>query len=177
MKRTIRSLAFPAFGMLLFLSSTVQGEWQKLSDFPSRPPSSVRDSLRSLPIPASFVGTGLPPVASAFPFPPSHFEDTVVIEYKGRIKEIIDQKCYDCHSAKGDDADAKEALLWDELPKLNPTDQVYTLDAIAEAVKNGDMPPFSYAFWKASNKLTDEEAKLLIEWSSKLSDRIYKEMD
>ena len=100
-----------------------------------------------------------------------------MIEYKGRIKEIIDQKCYDCHSAKGDDADAKEALLWDELPKLNPTDQVYTLDAIAEAVKNGDMPPFSYAFWKASNKLTDEEAKLLIEWSSKLSDRIYKEMD
>lgn len=144
MKRTIRSLAFPAFGMLLFLSSTVQVE---------------------------------PPKPSAFPLPPSPFADTVVIEYKGRIKEIIDLKCYDCHSAKGDDEDAKKELLWDELPKLNPTDQVYALDAIAESVENGDMPPFSYVLWRPHKKLAAEEAKLLIDWASKLSDRIYKEMD
>ena len=142
MKRTIRSLAFPAFGMFLFLGYTVQ---EALPD-------------------AGKTSTEL-----------RRHADTVVIEYKGRIKEIIDQKCYDCHSKEGDDDDAKEELLWDELPKLKPMDQVFTLDAIAESVQNGEMPPPRHVLWRPGKKLTDEEAKLLIDWSSKLSDRIYKE--
>ena len=103
--------------------------------------------------------------------------DTVLIEYKGRIKEIIDQKCYDCHSEKGDDEEAKEELLWDELPKLGLMDQVFTLDAIAEAVEDGDMPPFLHVLWRPGRKLTDEEAKLLINWARDLSERIYKGID
>ena len=103
--------------------------------------------------------------------------DTVLIEYKGRIKEIIDQKCYDCHSEQGDDEEAKEELLWDELPKLGPMDQVFTLDAIAEAVEDGDMPPFLHVLWRPGRKLTDEEAKLLINWARDLSERIYKGID
>ncbi len=100
--------------------------------------------------------------------------DTVLIEYKGRIKEIIDQKCYECHSEEGDDEEAKEELLWDELPKLDATDQVYALDAIVESVENGDMPPSSHVFWRPSKKLTEEEKKLLIDWAKDLADRLYK---
>ncbi len=103
--------------------------------------------------------------------------DTVVIEYTGRIKEIIDQKCYSCHSAEGDDEEAREELLWDELPKLAPMDQVYTLDAIAESVKDGDMPPFTYVLWRPGKRLSDEEARLLIDWAKDLSDRLYKGME
>ena len=103
--------------------------------------------------------------------------DTVVIEYTGRIKEIIDQKCYDCHSEKGDDEEAKEELLWDELPKLSPMDQVYALDAIAESVEDGDMPPSKYVLWRPHKRISDEEAKLLIDWAKNLSDKLYKSID
>ena len=64
--------------------------------------------------------------------------------------------------------------MWDELPKLAPTDQVYALDAIAESVENGDMPPSTHVFWRPSKRLSDEEKKILIDWAKGLSDRIYK---
>lgn len=101
--------------------------------------------------------------------------DSVVIQYTGRIKTIIDEKCYDCHSEKGDDEDAKKDLLWDELPKLDKTDQVYALDAIVESVEKGDMPPPKHVRWNPSKKLTQEEAKLLMDWANDLADKLYDE--
>lgn len=103
--------------------------------------------------------------------------DTIVIEYKGEIKSIIDQKCYDCHSQDGDDAEAREELLWEELPKLDPMDQVYTLDAIVESIEEGEMPPAKHLRWNPQKKLTREEAELLMEWAGDLSDKIYKGID
>jgi len=100
--------------------------------------------------------------------------DTVIIEYTGKIKTIIDEKCYDCHSPEGDDEDAKEDLLWDELPKIDQMDQVYTLDAIVESVEKGDMPPPKHVRWNPSKKLTEEETKLLIEWANDLADKLYE---
>jgi len=113
------------------------------------------------------------PTAPQLCLPP----DTIKIEYTGRIKEIIDQKCWECHSKEGEDEDAQEELLWDELPKLAPIDQVYTLDAIAESVEAGDMPPSKHLFWNPSQKLTDEEAMLLINWAADLSAKIYHGME
>lgn len=101
--------------------------------------------------------------------------DSVIIKYTGRIKTIIDEKCYDCHSEKGDDEDAKKDLLWDELPKLDKTDQVYALDAIVESVEKGDMPPPKHVRWNPSKKLTQEEAKLLMDWANDLADKLYDE--
>lgn len=100
--------------------------------------------------------------------------DTVVIQYTGRIKAIIQEKCYECHSKDGDDEDAKKELLWDELPKLDKKDQVYTLDAIVESVENGDMPPAKHVRWNPKKKLTDEEAKLLMDWAKTLADQLYE---
>ena len=100
--------------------------------------------------------------------------DSVVIQYTGRIKAIIDEKCYDCHSEKGEDEDAKKDLLWDELPKLDKTDQVYALDAIVESVEKGDMPPPKHVRWNPNKKLTQEEAKLLMDWANDLADKLYE---
>lgn len=103
--------------------------------------------------------------------------DTIVIKYEGKVKAIIDQKCYSCHSEKGENEDAKKDLLWDELPKLAAMDQVYTLDAIVESVEEGEMPPSKHVFWYPQKKLTKEEANLLIDWASDLSDKIYKSVN
>ena len=100
--------------------------------------------------------------------------DTVKIEYTGRIKTIIEEKCYDCHSEKGEDEEAKEELLWDELPNLDKMDQIYILDAIVESVENGDMPPSKHVFWNPRKKLSEEEATLLIKWAKDLADRLYE---
>ena len=104
----------------------------------------------------------------------STLTDTVVIEYKGKIKTIIDEKCYDCHSDKGDDEDAIEDLHWDKLPKLDQMDQVYALDAIVESVEKGEMPPEKHVRKYPNKKLTDEEAKLLMDWANDLADKLYE---
>lgn len=100
--------------------------------------------------------------------------DTVIVEYTGRIKTIIEEKCYDCHSEDGDDEEAKEELLWDELPKMDPMDQVYVLDAIVESVEEGEMPPPKHVFWNPRKKLSPEERELLIAWAKDLADKLYE---
>ncbi len=100
--------------------------------------------------------------------------DSVVIQYTGKIKTIIDQKCYDCHSPEGDDEKAREELLWTELPKMDKIDQVYALDAIIESIEKGDMPPEKYIKKHPEAKLSAEEAKILIKWADELATKLYE---
>lgn len=97
--------------------------------------------------------------------------DSVEIRYTGRVKAIIDAKCYDCHSAKGEEK-AREELMWDELPRLGKMDQVYALDAIVETLEKDEMPPRDYLKKHPEDKLTAEEVRILVDWANALADKI-----
>ena len=94
------------------------------------------------------------------------------IQYPANVKTIIDNKCYDCHSEKGDDEDAKEELLWDNINKLSKMDQLFTMDAIVESIEDGEMPPEDHLKKHPEDALSKEEAKLLIDWAEGIAAKL-----
>ncbi|PHN08372.1 heme-binding domain-containing protein [Flavilitoribacter nigricans] len=94
------------------------------------------------------------------------------IQYPAKVKAVIDAKCYDCHSEKGDDEDAKEELLWDNLNKLSKMDQLFSMDAIIESIEDGEMPPEDHIKKHPEAALSKEEAKLLTEWADAIASKL-----
>lgn len=100
------------------------------------------------------------------------FSKLDTIQYPAKVKSIIDAKCYDCHSEKGDDDEAKEELLWDNLNKLSKMDLLFSMDAIIESVEEGEMPPEDHIKKHPKDALSKEEAKLLIEWADAIAAKL-----
>lgn len=97
--------------------------------------------------------------------------DSLKIKAPLAVKEIIQTKCYDCH-AEGGDEEAMKDLLWDELPTLHPEDQMYLLDDIVESIEDKEMPPVDHLKEHPEDKLTRQEARLLIEWATALAEEL-----
>lgn len=112
-----------------------------------------------------------PLVSSTEPIVQTAHGDSL-LTYPPKIRAIIDLKCYDCHSEKGKDKEAKEELLWDDLGKLSKMDLMYTMDAIVESIEEAEMPPKDYIQDHPKAALTKEEAKLLIEWADGIASKI-----
>lgn len=118
--------------------------------------------------------------AAPTPTPPAHADgdayqiasDSSLLTYPVKVKAIIDAKCYDCHSVKGTDDDAKDELMWDDLPKLSKIDLMYTMDAIVESIDEGEMPPKDHIKKHPNDALTKEEAKLLRDWADGIASKI-----
>ena len=96
------------------------------------------------------------------------------LEYPVKVKAVIDQKCYGCHSAQGKSADAKEALLWDDLPSHSKSKQVGKLDDIISVLNDGSMPPEKYVEKNPSAKLTKDEMKILKSWAEETAENLMK---
>ncbi|MEZ4989912.1 MAG: heme-binding domain-containing protein [Saprospiraceae bacterium] len=103
---------------------------------------------------------------------PIIYSDSSIIQYPANIKAIIDAKCYECHSEKGKDDDAKDELMWDDISRLSKMDQVYTMDAIIESIEDNEMPPEDYVKKHPGAALTKEEAKQLIEWADAIASKL-----
>ena len=88
------------------------------------------------------------------------------------VKEIVDNKCYGCHSADGKSDKAKEALMWDDISTLSKVKMIGKLDDISEAVQKGEMPPEKFLEKFPDKKLTEEESKLLIDWADATANKI-----
>ena len=97
-----------------------------------------------------------------------------VFTYPENIKAIIDNKCYSCHSLKGESEDARDVLMWDDLPTLSKVMQIATLDAIIGTLDEGTMPPETEVKNKPDAQLTDEEFTLLRDWAESTADNLLK---
>ena len=97
--------------------------------------------------------------------------DSLKIDAPLAVKEIIQAKCYDCH-AEGGDEEAMKDLLWDEFPSLHPEDQMYLLDDMVESIEDKEMPPPDHLKEHPEDKLTRQEARLLIEWAAALAEKL-----
>ncbi|MBN2481483.1 MAG: hypothetical protein JXB19_07070 [Bacteroidales bacterium] len=94
--------------------------------------------------------------------------------YPENIKAIIDNKCYVCHSLKGESEDARDVLMWDDLPGLSKARQIASLDAVIEVLDNGMMPPQMVVKDNPDAQLTDEERSLLRDWAETAADNLLK---
>lgn len=112
--------------------------------------------------------------------------------YKNRIEPIFQKSCMDCHSAQTRypwyhkipgikqmlDSDIREAKhhldFSDGYPFKSHATPIEDLDAIAESVQKGTMPPFSYRIMHRSDAMTDEEKKAVLEWAEKSKELLKK---
>ena len=92
--------------------------------------------------------------------------------YPSGVKKVIDLKCYGCHSIKGKSDDAKEALMWDSLPKLEKSKLVATLDDIIEVLEEGSMPPEEVVKKYPEAKLLPAERDVLHAWATAAADSL-----
>jgi uncharacterized membrane protein len=95
-------------------------------------------------------------------------------EIPSSVKEIIDQKCYFCHSLKGKSPDAKKALIWDSIPNYTKAKLVAKLDDIFDVLDQGTMPPKEMVEKVPGAKLSDEELQLLKSWADAAADSLLK---
>src|SRR5512133_795636 len=85
--------------------------------------------------------------------------------YPEKVKNVIDQKCYGCHSVKGKSDKAKNALMWDSVPNLSAAKQISVLNDIIDVLEDGSMPPEEMVKKFPEAKLTDEERDLMHTWA------------
>jgi hypothetical protein len=95
-------------------------------------------------------------------------------KYPKAIRQIIDIKCYGCHSVKGKSQDAKDALMWDSLPNLKTRELVATLDDIIHVLEDNEMPPAEFLKKYPEAKLLPKEREMLMSWAEAKADSIMK---
>jgi hypothetical protein len=105
------------------------------------------------------------------------------------VQAILKTACYDCHSNNTNYPwytyvqpvgwmlanhirNGKEELNFSEFGSYTARRQRSKLKAIANQVKDGDMPLYSYTIMHKSARLTEEQKQLIIEWAQKTKDNI-----
>ena len=100
--------------------------------------------------------------------PPAKFK------YNKKIDQLIQAKCYGCHSAEGKSDKAKAALMWDDVPAMAAADQLHILEEILEVTGERAMPPKGMVERKPELALTDKEVANFQKWAQKMTKRVGK---
>lgn len=88
------------------------------------------------------------------------------------VKVVLDNKCFGCHNVEGKSDKAKDKLLLDKMDELSKAKLVAALGEINEVLVENEMPPEKFLEEKPEAKLTDDEIKLLLDWSEKAADEL-----
>ena len=88
------------------------------------------------------------------------------------VKVVLDNKCFGCHNVEAQSDKAKDKLLLDKIGELSKAELVAALGDINEVMVENEMPPEKFLEKKPEGKLTDDERKLIMEWSEKASDEL-----
>jgi uncharacterized membrane protein len=95
-------------------------------------------------------------------------------EYTTAINDIVQGKCYGCHSADGRSDKAKAALMWDNVPTMSAEEQAHILEEIMEVTEKRAMPPSRMVERRPELKLTDEEVATFQKWAKEMKDVVAK---
>lgn len=91
------------------------------------------------------------------------------------VKAAIENSCFGCHNTDSRNEDAKEALDFKKLEKLSTIKKIGAYSEIGETIEEEEeMPPKKFLDKYPEKKLTDEEKKLLIDWSKKEAEELVK---
>lgn len=97
-----------------------------------------------------------------------------------QVYEALANSCFDCHSDRGGGPwnaklapsylfgahKAREVLNFSSWSTLDVKQRSALASAIAAVVDSGSMPPGDYDFFHPSAKLSGEQKKLVLEWTS-----------
>ena len=91
------------------------------------------------------------------------------------VMNIIDNKCFGCHSEFGRSDDAKEALMWKNLQQMDAGEVVGLLEDVLEQVEEGTMPPEKIVKKYPGMELTEEDRAVLKAWIMEQQDKLDKD--
>lgn len=93
------------------------------------------------------------------------------------VDEILQSRCYGCHTTKSRNQDAKDKLNFDEWDNYRLTKQIGALDKIAEMVGEEKMPPKKFLEFQPDKNLTPEQREVLVKWATEKSSSMMGEGD
>ena len=112
---------------------------------------------------------------------------TNTINVPDKVLDVFKNSCYDCHSNNtrypwyvyvqpmgwilaNHIKDGKANLNFSEFGSYSKRKQANKLKSIAESIKDGSMPILSYTIMHTDAKLSEENKKLITDWTSKTKD-------
>ena len=112
---------------------------------------------------------------------------TNTINVPDKVLDVFKNSCYDCHSNNtrypwyvyvqpmgwilaNHIKDGKANLNFSEFGSYSKRKQANKLKSIAESIKDGSMPISSYTIMHTDAKLSEENKKLITDWTSKTKD-------
>ena len=84
-----------------------------------------------------------------------------------KVQSIIENKCIGCHNTDSRNDKAKEKLDFKTLDGLGKIKKIGTYNHIVEALEKNKMPPEKFLDRHPEKKLSEKEAKTIIEWANK----------
>jgi mono/diheme cytochrome c family protein len=98
-----------------------------------------------------------------------------------QVYEILTNSCFDCHSDRGSGSwsakfapsylfgaqKARKVLNFSNWATLDVKQRKAMASAIATVVDSGSMPPGDYNFFHPSAKLSDEQKRLVLQWTTR----------
>jgi hypothetical protein len=109
-------------------------------------------------------------------------DDNIKLNISAEIMDILKRSCYDCHSNEtkwptyssiapmswniiGHVNDGRKALNFSQWKKIDPKVKIKRLERTIKTVNNGMMPLSSYLLLHDEAILSDEDKKILVDWS------------
>lgn len=99
-------------------------------------------------------------------------QDNDGIEIAGKVKEIIEAKCMNCHKPDARNEKARKKLQWVKVAEMDEEAQKHLVAELFETLEDGKMPPKRTVERRPEMKLTDEETKTLMAWVEKEDQRL-----
>ena len=91
------------------------------------------------------------------------------------VKNVIENKCMGCHNTDSKNDKAKEKLDFKTMEELGKIKKIGTYNHIVEALEKNEMPPEKFLAKYPDKKLSDEEAKMIMEWAKKSASAVMQE--
>jgi len=88
------------------------------------------------------------------------------------IGAILKSSCFGCHNAEARSEDAKNAVQFDAWNDYRVTKKIGILEKMGEVLEEGKMPPKKFLENNPDKKLSEEQGKLLVDWTKKESERL-----
>jgi hypothetical protein len=93
--------------------------------------------------------------------------NTAKKEIPENVLKVIKKSCYGCHNSESGNEDAKAEISFDKWSGYSSFKKIGKLKEIHETVSKNEMPPKRFLKKYPERKLTELEAKALIEWTKK----------
>lgn len=91
------------------------------------------------------------------------------------VSTLLVSSCYDCHSTGARSEDALKAVNFTDWEDYRTSKKVAVLGDICQVLEKGKMPPEKYLDRNPDKKLSENQKKLICDWTKEVSDKLLGE--